>query len=74
MTPFGRPGSVTRDALLALPEAMQREGVLLLFEMGLSVGAVCEVTGWSRTTVAEIVRRTPVFRHESQTKTARGEA
>lgn len=31
---FGKPGSVTPDALARLPDAMQAEGVLLLAEMG----------------------------------------
>lgn len=34
---FGRPGSVRVARLLGLPEAMQREGLLLMIEMGTPV-------------------------------------
>ena len=42
---FGKPGSITREALFALPPAMQAEGVRLLFEMGMSWQAVMSHTG-----------------------------
>lgn len=72
--PFGHHGSVTPAALEALPAAMQREGILLLMEMGLSAATVARALGWHRRDVSDLIRLAPIFRHESQTADARGEA
>jgi len=74
IAPFGRPGSVTPAAIEALPAAMQREGILLLMEMGLSAATVARALGWHRRDVSDVIRLAPIFRHESQTAAARGEA
>lgn len=74
IAPFGHPGSVTPAAIDALPAAMQREGILLLMEMGLTLATVARALGWPRRTVSDVIRLAPIFRHESQTAAARGEA
>ena len=74
IAPFGRPGSVTPAAIDALPAAMQREGILLLMEMGLSAATVARTLGWCRRDVSDLIRLAPIFRHASQTADARGEA
>jgi hypothetical protein len=37
---WGHPSSVTRERFRALPEPMQREGVLMLAEMGVTQGGI----------------------------------
>lgn len=56
IAPFGHHGSVTPAALEALPAAMQREGILLLMEMGLSVATVAKALGRSQRAVSDMVR------------------
>lgn len=61
---FGTPGSVTRS-IVTLPPAMRGEGILLLFEMGLGIQAVCERTGLSRLSIREALAAPP-WRHATE--------
>ncbi|WP_299478594.1 hypothetical protein [uncultured Paracoccus sp.] len=74
IAPFGHPGSVTPAAIDALPAAMQREGILLLMEMGLTLATVAKAMGRPPRAVSDLIRLAPIFRHESQMADARGEA
>lgn len=62
IAPFGRPGSVTPAAIEALPAAMQREGILLLMEMGLSAATVARALGWHRRDVSDLIDLRAPFR------------
>lgn len=74
IAPFGHHGSVTPAAIEALPAPMQREGILLLMEMGLTLATVAKALGRPQRAVSDLIRLAPIFRHASQTADARGEA
>lgn len=57
IAPFGRPGSVTPAAIEALPAPMQREGILLLMEMGLTLATVAKALGRPQRAVSDLIRR-----------------
>lgn len=53
---WGSPGSITADRLHGLPEQMQREGVLMLFDMGVTETAVRSRLGCSGDDLASLLR------------------
>lgn len=62
IAPFGHPGSVTPAVIDALPAAMQREGILLLMEMGLTLSTVAKAMGRPRRAVSDMIRLPAPFR------------
>lgn len=70
--PFGSPGSISPETLAALPDAMKREGILLLCEMGMEADRVEHFTGLGWSEITAILEDTPPFIHESQRQQAGG--
>lgn len=70
---FGQLGSIDRMALRDLPEPMQREGLLLLREMGCSETEVCDATGFDDWSVDAILAGRARFRHATEWQGAQNE-
>ena len=61
--PFGRPGSVDAARMAKLPPAMQRDGALMLLDMGLSEAAAGRQLGLPASAFDRLVNiATPLFR------------
>lgn len=59
VAPFGRPGSVDASRMAALPAAMQREGALMLLDMGLSEASAARHLGLSASAFDRLVNVAP---------------
>ncbi len=70
---FGQMGSIDRMALRDLPEPMQREGLLLLKEMGCNEAEVHEATGFDDWSVSAILAGCARFRHATEWQGAQNE-
>lgn len=58
---FGTPDSINPHRLVMLPPAMQKEGILLLFEMGQTMRQVQDHTGLGVGTIRHLIRDTRPF-------------
>ncbi len=63
---FGQLGSIDHMALRDLPEPMQREGLLLLKEMGCDEAEVRDATGFDDWSVDAILAGRARFRHATE--------
>lgn len=62
--PFGTPASVDPHRLVTLPPTMQKEGILLLFEMGQTMRQVQARTGLGVGTIRHILANNKPFRRD----------
>lgn len=58
---FGKPGSIDPARLFKLPLPMQAEGLLLLFEMGMSMNQVRRLVGLPSSGIEQILHKTRPF-------------
>ncbi len=70
---FGQMGSIDCMALRDLPEPMQREGLLLLREMGCNEAEVRDATGFDAWSVGSILSGRTRFRHATEWQGAQNE-
>ena len=61
---FGTPDSINPHRLVMLPPAMQKEGILLLFEMGQTMRQVQDRTGLGVGTIRQLLSTPKPFHRD----------